>query len=140
MKMKKLELRMMIRKIVREEVAMSIKEVINEITKPTIRSKKKVVERKKHFTKNSVLNEILNETASNDDWKTIGGGVNTTDDMANVMAKSYGDMMNTTAEVDVRQMAVESNVNPETVPDHVEKALTRDYSDLMKVINKQDGK
>ena len=87
-----------------------------------------------------MLNEILNETASNDEWKTIGGGVNTTDDMANVMAKSYGDMMNTDAKVDVQQMAVESNVNPETVPDHVEKALTRDYSDLMKVINKQDGK
>ena len=140
MKMKKLELRMMIREIVREEVAMSIKEVINEITKPIIRSKKKVVERKKHFTKNSVLNEILNETAGDTDWKTLGSGVKTTDDMANVMANSYGEMMNTTAKVDVQQMAVESNVNPETVPDHVEKALTRDYSDLMKVINKQDGK
>ena len=142
--MKKSELRLMIRKIVRGEVAMSIKEVISEITKPnrgTSKPKRKVVEQKQ-FTKNPVLNEILNETAAGDEWKTLGSGVKTTNDMADVMAKSYGEMMtnNANAKINVEQMAVESNVNPENVPDHVEQALTRDYSDLMKVINKKDGK
>ena len=139
--MKKSELRMMIRAIVREEVAMSIKEVIKEIIQPrkqVSKPKKKIVE-KKHYTGNSVLNEILNETASDSDWKTVGNGVQTTDDMANVMAKSYGDLMNTDVKVDVKQMAVEANVNPEAVPNHVEKALTRDYTELVKAMGTPGG-
>ena len=144
--MKKSELRTMIRKIVREEVAMTIQEVITELKQPTKqpirqvskpRPKRKVVE-KKTYTKNSVLNEILNETAAGEEWKTIGGGTQTTDDMANIMAKSYGDMMNNnTQNVNVDQMAIEANVNPEAVPDHVEKALTRNYSELVTAMKKK---
>ena len=141
--MKKSELKTMIRGIVREEVAMSIKEVIKEITQPTTKPKKKVVEKQeKYYSKNSVLNEVLNETAGDEDWKTMGGGTHTTDDMANIMAKSYGDLLNNknNAKVDVNQMAIESNVNPETVPDHVEKALTRDYSKLVTAMKKSGMK
>ena len=142
--MKKSELRMMIKAIVREEVAMSIKEVIREITKPSKQQVKEQVSKprrkvinKKHYTGNSVLNEILNETAAEGDWNTMGDKVQTTDDMANVLAKSYGDMMNSNNSVNVDQMAVEANVNPEAVPDHLEKALTRDYSDLVKAMKKK---
>ena len=42
--MKKSELRMVVRKIVREEVAMAIKEVVNEIKNPTNAVSKKVKE------------------------------------------------------------------------------------------------
>ena len=143
--MKKSELRMMIREIVREEVAMSIKEVITEITQPSkqqvkeqVSKPKQKVIRKKHYTENSVLNEILNETAAEGEWKTMGDKVQTTDNMANVLAKSYGDMMNPNNNtVDVEQMAVESGVRSDKVPDHVEKALTRDYSDLVKAMKKK---
>jgi len=140
--MKRSELKTIIRKMVRDEVAITIKEVINEITKPSkqvSKPKKKVVNNEKHYTQNSVINEILNETAGDVDWKTMGGGVQTTDDMANVMAKSYGDMMNGEVHMNVEQMAVESNVSPETVPDHVGEALTRDYSDLVKAMGTPGG-
>lgn len=134
--MKRSELKTMIRKIVRNEVAMSIKEVISEITKPT----KKVVN-KKNYTKNSVLNEVLNQTANDSEWKTMNDGIHTTDDMVNVMANSYKDLMNTNNDkVDVNQMAVEANVSPEKVPSHVEKALTRDYSELMGAMKKNGMK
>ena len=75
--MKKSELRLMIKKIVREEVAIAIKEVITELKQPTQqvsqpKPKKKIVE-KKQYSKNSILNEVMNETVQSDDWKTMGG-------------------------------------------------------------------
>ena len=61
-----------IRQIVREEVAMAIQEVITELKQPTQSQPKKIVE-KKSFTSNSVLNDVLNETAQDGEWKTLGG-------------------------------------------------------------------
>jgi len=137
--MKKSELRKIVRTIVREEVAMSIKEVIKEITQPTTKPKRKAVA-KKHYSKNSVLNEVLNETANVSGYETMGDKVHTTDDMAAVMAKSYGDMMKPNdAKINVAEMAVQANVNPENVPDHVEEALTRDYSKLVKAMGTPGG-
>ena len=77
---KKVSIKTMIRKIVREEVAMAIDEVITELKQPSLSSqqvsqpqpKKKVVE-KKDYSNNSVLNDVLNETAASDEWKTMGG-------------------------------------------------------------------
>ena len=46
---------MMIKKIVREEVALSINEVIAEITRPNKANAKKQVKNKKKFANNSVL-------------------------------------------------------------------------------------
>tara|TARA_R100001594_G_scaffold107308_1_gene141887 strand:- start:1134 stop:1532 length:399 start_codon:yes stop_codon:yes gene_type:complete len=95
MKKKKPNIKTLIRQIVREEVAMAIKEVITELKQP-IESKpepKKIIE-KKSFTKNSVLNDVLNETAQDGDWKTLGGGEFTTDRMNELVGKQYGDVMN----------------------------------------------
>ena len=145
--MKKSELRLMIRKIVREEVAMSIQEVIKEITQPVngkiSKSKpirKKIVE-KKQYTNNSVLNDVLNETAKGEDWKTMGGDVLTSESRNGIVSKmGYGDLMNDNSKINVEQMAVDANVNPTQVPDHVGDALTRDYSDLMKAMKKNGMK
>ena len=95
MKKKKTNIKTIIRQIVREEVAMAIKEVITELNKP-IESQpqpKKIVE-KKSFTSNSVLNDVLNETAQDGDWKTLGGGEFTTERMNDIVGRNYGDMMN----------------------------------------------
>ena len=59
-----------IRQIVREEVAMAIQEVITELKKPKQQvsqpiPKKKIVE-KKQYSNNSILNDVLNETAADD--------------------------------------------------------------------------
>ena len=149
---KKTNIKTLIRKIVREEVAMAINEVITELKQPTQQvsqpqPKKKIVEKKKPikktYTSNKVLNDILNETANDDSgWETLGGDgkIHTTQDASSLLKNKYANMMSGDTGVNVAQMAVESNVNPEAVPEHVTDALTKDYSALMKAIDKKKGK
>ena len=100
MKKKKPNIKTIIRQIVREEVAMAIKEVITELKQPSESQPqpKKIVE-KKSYTSNSVLNDVLNETAQDGDWKTLGGGEFTSDRMNELIGKQYGGMMNTTQQI-----------------------------------------
>ena len=119
MKKKKPNIKTIIRQIVREEVAMAIKEVITELKQP-IESQpqpKKIVE-KKSYTQNSVLNDVLNETAQDGDWKTMGGGEFTSDRMNELVGRQYGDMMNET---------------PQQVPssDPMSKFLNKDYREVL---------
>ena len=120
MKKKKTNIKTIIRQIVREEVAMAIKEVITELKQPTQSQPqpKKIVE-KKSFTNNSVLNDVLNETASDGEWKTLGGSEFTSDRMNELVGRQYGDMMNT---------------SPQQVPssDPVSQFLNKDYSEVLK--------
>ena len=121
MKKKKTNIKTIIRQIVREEVAMAIKEVITELKQP-IESQpqpKKIVE-KKSFTSNSVLNDVLNETAQDGDWKTLGGGEFTSDRMNELVGKNYGDMMNTSP-----QQVVPSS-------DPMSQFLNKDYREVLK--------
>tara|TARA_Y100000592_G_scaffold99693_1_gene176723 strand:- start:681 stop:1076 length:396 start_codon:yes stop_codon:yes gene_type:complete len=92
---KKTNIRTIIRKIVREEVAMAIQEVITELKQPPQpkQKSKKIVE-KKSFTNNSVLNDVLNETAQREEWKTMGGGKFDSSRMNELISGQYGDMMN----------------------------------------------
>ena len=92
---KKTNVKTMIRKIVREEVAMAIQEVITELKQPSQPQQKseKIVE-KKSFTKDSILNDVLNETAQRDEWKTMGGGKFDSSRMNELVGRQYGDMMN----------------------------------------------
>ena len=120
MKKKKTNIKTIIRQIVREEVAMAIKEVITELKQP-IESQpqpKKIIE-KKSFTSNSVLNDVLNETAQDGDWKTLGGGEFTSDRMNELVGKQYGDMM---------------NQQPQVVPssDPMSQFVNKDYSEVLK--------
>ena len=128
MKKKKTNIKTIIRQIVREEVAMAIKEVITELNKP-IESQpqpKKIVE-KKSFTSNSVLNDVLNETAQDDGWKTMGGGQYTSDRMNEVIGKNYGDMMNGT--------------QPVPSSDPMSQFLNKNYSEVLeKSIEKSKNK
>jgi len=131
--MKKSELKTIIRTIVREEVAMAIKEVITELKKP-VRSpmpqQKQVtnaIGKEINFVKDPVLNEVMKETAAADEWKTMGGGTFDSSKMNDVMSGQYGDMMN-------------SNPNaPVTVDGKTADFLTKDYSGLMKAIDKKKG-
>ena len=120
MKKKKSNMRTVIRQIVREEVAMAIKEVITELKQPTQSQPqpKKIIE-KKNYSSNSVLNDVLNETAQGGDWKTLGGGEFTTERMNDIVGKNYGDMMNTT---------------PQQVPssDPMSQFLNKDYREVLK--------
>ena len=91
-----------IRQIVREEVAMAIQEVITELKKP-VKVEKPMTPKKRtqnsQFTSNKILNDVLNETAQDGDWKTLGGGEFTSDRMNELVGRQYGDMMNGTQSV-----------------------------------------
>jgi hypothetical protein len=128
MKKKKPNIKTIIRQIVREEVAMAIGEVVNELKQPTESEPqpKKIVE-KKSFTNNSVLNDVLNETAQDDGWKTLGGGEFTSDRMNELIGGQYGDMMNGTQQV------------PSSDP--MSQFLNKDYSQVLeKSIEKSKNK
>ena len=60
-----------IRQIVREEVAMAIQEVITELKQPALSSTEQPIQEKKNFSQNSVINDVLNETAQDGEWKII---------------------------------------------------------------------
>ncbi len=120
--MKKSDLKLIIRKIVREEVAMAINEVITELKQPVNTQQKskpkpqqKIVEKKK-FSDNSVLNQVLNETAMNDEWKSLGGGTYDSSKMNDVLSAQYNDSPST-------------GVNPN---DPMSQFLNKDYRGVLK--------
>ena len=110
-----------IRQIVREEVAMAIQEVITELKKP-VKVEKPMTPKKRtqnsSFTSNKVLNDVLNETAQDGDWKTMGGGEFTSDRMNEIVGRNYGDMM---------------NQQPQAVPssDPMSQFLNKDYREVL---------
>ena len=123
MKKKKPNIKTIIRKIVREEVAMAIHEVIDELKQPSLSSqspKKQPIQEKKNFSKNSVLNDVLNETANGDDWKTLGGSEFTSDRMNELVGGQYGDMKNNTP-----QQVVPSS-------DPMSQFVNKDYREVLK--------
>ena len=100
---------------------------------------------KKQYTKNAALNEVLNNTKplgsqEQEDWPTLGGGVLGSDNMAEVLG--YGDLGRGQNKEKAREMAAvdtikKQGVSVDAVPEGVQNALTRDYSGLMKAINKK---
>ena len=140
--MKKSELRMMVREIVREEVALTMKEVIKEVVSGKSQSQKKLKPKpkSKYYSKNKVLNDVLNETAmvdKIDEWETLGGSTYTSDKINEVVGSSYADMMNSSEKPNADMVVKSMGGDPNAVGDTLKNALTRDYSDLMKAIDKK---
>ena len=129
MKNKKTNIKTMIRQIVREEVAMAIKEVITELKQPTkMKTIKNKTYQKKSFTNNSVLNDVLNETAQDGEWKTLGGGKFDSSRMNELVGGQYRDVMNQ-----------QSQVVPSSDP--MSQFLNKNYSEvLQKSIQKSKNK
>ena len=152
--MNKNKLRNIIELVVRKEVKKQLSEIfINEekeislsetISKP--KPKKVIKKPKKQYSKNPVLNEVLNNTKplgapqEVEEYPTLGGGVLGSDNMAEVLG--YGDLGRGQNKEKAREMGAvdtikKAGVSVDQVPEEVQNALTRDYSDLMKVINKK---
>ena len=95
---------------------------ISEVTKTSLRQKimgNVPIKQKQNFTSDSMLNDLLNETAMGDtNTQTAQAPVS----MAQPFATGAPLPMDTTG-----------------MPDSVAKAVTRDYSGLMKAINKKKG-
>ena len=144
---KKTNIQTVIRNIVREEVAMVIHEVITELKQPPqlmtaatgeirkTKPKKKVVE-KKDYTSNSVLNDVLNETAQSDEWKTMGGGKFDSSKMNELVGGQYGEMMNNSSTNTDGSLARQMGMNPE---DPSAGFLKKDYRAVMKAMDKKKG-
>ena len=143
--MTKKDLVKVIRKLVREEVKKEVgKILISENKIKAIPRKKSNIKPKKKVTyikENKSLNDILNETVGltqgqQEEYPDMGGKQYTTDNMADLLG--YGDMASPELKRDkvAAQTLAEKGVTPDQVGDGVVNALTRDYSDLMKVINK----
>ena len=121
----------------------SIRQMVNDIVPP----KKEQIS----FTKDPVLNDILNETRGGvpqdgtipqqpqgqEEWPTMGGG--TFDSTRATELLGYGDSIAAQGgnnemkrNMAVAQTLREKNVSVKDVPESLVNALSRDYSDLMK--------
>ena len=153
--MKKNDLIKIIELVVRKEVKKQMTEIfINDkeeiklsevISKPKPKAKKQIV--KKQYSKNTALNEVLNNTnplgkSQQDEYPSLGGGVLGSDNMAEVLG--YGNLGGVQNKEMAREMAAvdtikKQGVSVDQVPEGVQDALTRDYSGLMKAIDKKKG-
>jgi hypothetical protein len=120
---------------IKEESSPTLEEVLPEVTKQVSSLKKEV-----KYSKDKTINNILNETkalskSQKDDYPTLGGGAFDTSRMAEMMG--YGKP----EEVKLDMVAVDTmkkaGVTSDQVPEHVTNALTRDYIDLMKALDKK---
>ena len=117
---------------IKEEASTKLTDIVPEVLEP---------EEEIQYTKNEYLNKVLNETVGlkqgdTDEYPTMGNKAYTTEDMSEVLG--YGDMASPELKRDrvAAQTLAEKGVTPDQVGDGVVNALTRDYSDLMKVMNK----
>ena len=118
-----------IREVVREEIEYSIKGLRKELkevlvssinknmleentsvtTSKPVEKKSRPIEKRVPMTKDSILNDLLNETANDGEWKNINKEAETqsvTDDTAGL-------------------------------PDHLAEALNKDYSQVMKKVDEK---
>ena len=151
-----------LRKVIREEVRSAVKEILGEQKKSSNKvidhglSLHKMVERqenpyevqgkrKKQFSKDPVLNDILNETSLNYNPAEFNGAPPSYPNMENKAftsndVPSFASIMepqtsriNTIPTTDVNGNVVD----PNAIPEHVTSALTKDYSSLMKAMDKK---
>jgi len=150
----------LIKEIVRQEVQKEVREIFIKEGMKSMAQKSTLVEdsvvevlpkrkakpqKKVTYTKNPILNDILNETANageDDEYPTMGNKTFDSSQMASVMG--YGNVMGESdkvkREVAAVQTAQAAGVNPENVPEEVMGALTKDYSGVMKALKKRDNK
>ena len=144
--MKSNKLVSLIKEVVKQEVKKQITDIlINETNIPKAKPviKKKVKEQK--FTDNPTLNKILNETAQSpkdmEEYPTLGGGTFDSSRMTEMLGYGSGlGNKEVKREVAAASTLQSAGMTPDSAPEHLTNALTRDYSGLMKAIDKKKGK
>ena len=142
--MKQGKLVSLIKEVVKQEVKKQITDILiseTNIPKETPVVKKKKVKEQK-FTDNSVLNKILNETAQQqEEYPTLGGGTFDSSRMTEMLGYGSGlGNKEVKREVAAASTLQSAGMNPDDAPEHLKNALTRDYSGLIKAIDKKKGK
>ena len=134
----------LIREIVKAEVQKEVKKIfIKENVKDASVKPKRKKSKEVSYTKNPTLNKILNETAQSQEFEEYPSmGEYDTSNMAELIGygeTSVGDDDETKRKVAAVQTAQAAGVDPNSVPEEVMGALTRDYRDVMKAIDKKKG-
>lgn len=142
--MKSNKLVSLIKEVVKQEIKKQITDILiseTNIPKETPVVKKKKVKEQK-FTDNSVLNKILNETAQQkEEYPTLGGGTFDSSRMTEMLGYGSGlGNKEVKREVAAASTLQSAGMNPDDAPEHLKNALTRDYSGLIKAIDKKKGK
>ena len=137
--MKKGKLVSLIKEVVRSEVKKQITDIL--ISETSIPTKKSVVKKKveeKTYTDNPTLNKILNETANQEEYPTVGGGTFDSSRMTELLGYGSGAGNDEVKrEVAAASTLQSAGMNPDAAPEHLKNALTRDYSGLIKAIDKK---
>lgn len=145
--MKKLELKTLIREVVREEVQLEMRRILGENKSISARKKTPKQAKPKSVIKedvakpngvqptmstNPILNEILQETARDTEaWPTLGGHTMTSDDMGTIVNRTVPEAGPNTAILN------SFGTDPNRLPDHVANALTKDYRKVMKKVDQK---
>ena len=165
--MKKQELIKIIETVVRKEVKKQMNEIFIKdndsssltelVSKPLTEKEFKEPIRKQYkskkevnYTSNKALNKVLNETVGgvpqgeSGEYPTMGGGVYDSSKVNDLLARETGLGNPESVKEKKREIAAvdsikKAGVNVDQVPDHVQDALTRDYSDVMKAIDQKKG-
>jgi len=145
--MTKKDLVKIIQEVVKREVQKEVKKIFikEQVSEePTIEMKSVVEEPKEQvkYTKNESLNKVLNETvglsksqSQTEAYPTLGGGTFDTNKMTELLG--YGKPEEVQRDMVAADTLRKAGKSVNDVPEHVTNALTRDYSDLMKAINKK---
>ena len=114
----------------------SLKDMLGEFQNENFETKQQPPQ---NFSKNPVLNNILNETANEvgtkpgqEEYPSMGGGTYDKSKMAELMG--YGNGPSQQAPMTTPEGAPITNI-----PKEVASAMTRNYGDLMKAIDKKKG-
>lgn len=130
--MKSKQLAQLIRKLVKEEVQKQVRSVLAEQSAKNasfmeVQQPVPEVRETKQYTTNSALNDILNETVQSTDYDTLKT-FNSSDARAGFAAMQNPMNSNPIPDKDISG----APMNPNNITADVMKALTRDYSELVK--------
>jgi len=175
--MKKQELIKIIETVVRKEVKKQMNEIFikeensssltelvakpltkKEFKEPIRKQYKTKSKKEVHYTSNTALNKVLNETVGGvpqgeggapqvggyEDYPTLSGEVFDSSKINDVLVGSSPPGVATSETVKQKKRDIgavqtikNARVNVDQVPDHIQDALTRDYSAVMKAIDKK---
>ena len=167
--MKKQELIKIIELIVRKEVKKQVNEIFikdnnsssltelvststteKEFKEPIRKQYNAKPKKEVNYTSNEALNKVLNETVGGvpqgegGGFKTMGGGVFDSSKINQILARETGLGDTESVKEKKREIAAvdsikKAGVSVDQVPDHVQNALTKDYSQVLKAIDQKKG-
>ena len=150
---------------IKEENSSSLTELVSkpltekEFKEPIRKQYKTKPKKEVNYTSNKALNKVLNETVGGvpqgeagasqvggyEDYPTLSGEVFDSSKINDVLAGSTAGAPTSEVvkqkkrDIGAVQTIKNARVNVDQVPDHVQDALTRDYSAVMKAIDEKKG-